>query len=293
MASILHSEIMGDILKLGCDEGWEIDTAVAEQPLAARLGVSRTPVRRALTALVDHGILRQKPGHGFILINRIDNRIVSQYAHIEKPSSTIYQRILADRVLGEIPDEITERALIARFGVSRGDLRKALLKLSGEGIIYRQRGHGWRFAESLDTPKAILESYAFREAIEMASLRQPGYLIDTKELLRLISTHKAFMDVAIDHVSPDMWFRVNANFHEKLASWSQNRFFLQAVKRQNSLRQMHQFADFAELTPEQISQSCSEHIGILEALSLGDRERAAVLLGSHLRKASSEWERDI
>ncbi len=293
MASTLHREIMGDILRIGCDEGWAADVAVGEQPLASRLGVSRTPVRRALAALADGGILRRQPGQGFILNSRIDTAVVAQYAQIERSGSEIYQRILADRIKGDLPGEITERALIARFEVARGDLRKALLRLSGEGIIYRQRGHGWRFAESLDTAQAIVESYAFREAIETAALRQPGYLIDTKALKRLAEAHTALMSLPVDRISPDTWFRMNADFHEKLASWSQNRFFLQAVRRQNSLRQMHQFADFADLTPEQIAQSCKEHIAILDALSTGDREHAAILLSRHLQKASSEWEQDI
>jgi DNA-binding GntR family transcriptional regulator len=289
MASILHREILSDILKLGCDEGWAADTTVGEKPLATRLGVSRTPVRRALTALADGGILRRRPGYGFILNMPISSTTVAQYALGEQPGREIYQQILVDRTLGKIPDETTERALIARYAVARGDLRKALLRLSGEGIIYRQRGHGWRFAESLDTPQAILESYAFREAIETAALRQPGYQVDARALLLLVQAHKALMEAPPDTISPDMWFRVNANFHEKLVTWSQNRFFLQAMKRQNALRQMHQFADFAQLTAEQIRQSCNEHIAILDALSAGDRERAAVLLSQHLRNAAVDW----
>lgn len=293
MASVLHREIMGDILRLARDEAWAIDTAVGEKTLAARLGVSRTPIRRALIALADGSVLRRKPGHGFILTCLIDNTIIAEYADAEKPGGELYQRIITERTQGNIPDEITENALIARFKVARGILRKALLRLSGEGIIHRQRGHGWRFAESLDTPLAIIESYAFREAVETAALRQPGYQIDGPALQRLKAAHQSFMALPAVQVSPDMWFQMNAGFHEKLASWSQNRFFLQAVKRQNALRQMHQFADFAQLTPKQITQSCKEHIAILEALYTGDHERAAMLLSRHLRKAATEWEQDV
>ena len=154
------------------------------------------------------------------------------------------------------------------------------------------RSHGWRFAESLDTPLAIVESYAFREAIETAALRQPGYVIDAPALLRLTQAHLAFMAQAASEISPDSWFGLNATFHEMLASWSMNRFFHQAIKRQNSLRKMHQLADFTQLTAEQITQSCKEHIAILEALKRGDCDGAASLLSKHLLKAASDWEHE-
>ncbi len=212
MGSALQSEITVDILRLGRDEAWAADGAVGEKPLASRLGVSRTPVRRALIALAEDGVLRREPGHGFILNRPIDGDTVSQYANAHDQRSDIYQRILTDRSSGKIPNEITESALILRFQATRGDLRKALLRLSGEGIIHRQRGHGWRFSESLDTPLAIIESYAFREAVETAALRQPGYVIDGPALLHLMQAHLAFMAQPADEISPDSWFRLNANF---------------------------------------------------------------------------------
>jgi DNA-binding GntR family transcriptional regulator len=101
------------------------------------------------------------------------------------------------------------------------------------------------------------------------------------------------MKLSATDVSPEVWFQVNAGFHETLASWSGNRFFLQAVKRQNALRQMHQFADFAQLEPGQIAQSCREHLAILDAVEAGDRAGAVALLRAHLRGAAIEWENEI
>ena len=91
-------------------------------------------------------------------------------------------------------------------------------------------------------------------------------------------------------VTPQLWFEVNSTFHETLASWSRNRFFLQAVRRQNALRRMHQFADFWELEPEQILQSCRDHLAILAALDKGDRPGAVELLVGHLAGAAQDWE---
>lgn len=289
MPSGLHHEIIGDILRLGRDEDWPVGAPVGEKPLAGRLGVSRTPVRRALIDLSERGILRREPGAGFKLNRPIDAAMIEQYSEGAAGNGDLYQKILMERSSGQIGEEVTENALIARFGASRGDVRRALQRLAAEGVVQRQRGHGWRFSESLDTPRAIIESYAFREAVECAALRQFDYRIDRAELERMRSAHLALMRRPAAGIAPDTWFQVNAHFHETLASWSRNRFFLQAVKRQNTLRRMHQFADFPQLTPEQIAQSCEDHLAILDALASGDRQRAAALLSAHLRQAAQDW----
>ncbi len=290
MASSLRGEIIGDILRLARDEGWPAGAAVGVKPLAARLGVSRTPVRSALLALVEAGVLTREQGQGFNLLRPVDEVAVT--AHMPPPAGggELYHRILTERARGELPTEVTENAMLAYFGAAKGDLRKALMRLSSEGLVQRQRGHGWRFTESLDTPEAILESYAFRIAIETAALSQPGYSVDAVELGRLRMAHEALMRRPTSEVTPQLWFEVNSTFHETLASWSRNRFFLQAVRRQNALRRMHQFADFWELEPEQILQSCRDHLAILAALDSGDRQGAVRLLVEHLSGAARDWE---
>ena len=290
MTSSLHGEIIGDILRLARDEGWPMGAAVGEKPLAVRLGVSRTPVRSALQTLAEAGLLAHEPGQGFRLLRPVDEAVLA--AHVPAPAGggELYQRILTERARGELPTEVTENAMLVQFGAAKGDLRKALMRLSAEGLVQRQRGHGWRFTESLDTPAAILESYAFRIAVETAALSQPGYRVDTVELTRLRMAHEALMLRPMDEVTPQLWFEVNSTFHETLASWSRNRFFLQAVRRQNALRRMHQFADFWELEPEQILQSCRDHLAILAALDKGDRPGAVRLLVEHLSGAARDWE---
>lgn len=289
LSSGLHREIIGDILRLGRDEAWAVGAQVGEKPLAGRLGVSRTPVRRALIDLSERGILRREPGTGFKLSRPIDAALIEECGQ-EAAGGDLYQQLLRERSAGQISEEVTENALIAHFNASRGVVRRALQRLAAEGVVQRQRGHGWRFNESLQTPQAIIESYAFREAVECAALSQPDYRIDRAELERMRAAHQALMRKPAAEIAPEVWFRVNAHFHETVTSWSRNRFFLQAVKRQNTLRRMHQFADFPQLTPEQIAQSCEEHLAILDALAIGDRKQAAALLSAHLRQAAQDWQ---
>ena len=293
MGGDLAKDIAREILRLRRQERWIAGAPVPVQTLARRLGVSRTPVRKALLILVDAGILeRESGGAGFRLkppqaADPIDGPS-DPTAFSGPEEGGLPSRILADRAGNRIAPEVSESELLARYGTSRGAVRKALQRLAAEGLVHRQRGHGWRFVESLDNEDAIAESYAFRISLECAALRQPGYRADGRELAQLRSAHLDFLAKPPGQASPQEWFWINAHFHEALASWSQNRFFLQAIRQQNSLRRMHQYADFPSLTPAQIEQSCREHLAILAAVGAGDLARAGTLLLEHLSAATKE-----
>ncbi len=290
MGGNLARDIAREILRLRRQEQWDVGVTVPVQTLARRLGVSRTPVRKALLLLVDEGVLERETGAGFRLrpLQPSDREggLAGSISLTASEESDLSSRILADRASNQISPDVSESELLARYGTSRGAVRKALQLLAAEGLVHRQRGHGWRFVESLDNEDAIAESYAFRISVECAALRQPGYRADERELAQLRNAHLDFLETPPGMASPQEWFWINAHFHEAVAAWSQNRFFLQAIRHQNSLRRMHQYADFPSLTPAEIEQSCRDHLGILDAIGMGDLARAETLLREHLSAAT-------
>jgi DNA-binding GntR family transcriptional regulator len=290
MENSLAREIAREILRLAHQEQWDAGTAVGVQTLARRFGVSRTPVRRALLLLVDDGVIERETATGFKLKRpqASPGEAADPISVMATEASDLSSRILTDRASNQISPDVSESELLARYGTSRGAVRKALQLLAAEGLVYRQRGHGWRFVESLDNPEAISESYAFRIGVECAALRQPGYRPDKRQLVQLRSSHLDFLSKLAGTVSPQEWFWINARFHEALAGWSQNRFFLQTIRQQNSLRRMHQYADFRSLSTEQIERSCRDHLGILDAIDAGDLSAAEQLLNEHLSAAARD-----
>jgi DNA-binding GntR family transcriptional regulator len=290
MGGSLAREIAREVLRLGRQEQWGTGAPVPVQTLARRLGVSRTPVRKALLLLVDEGVLERGTGAGFKLIQlrppRDEQQASNDRSLAPEQESDLSSRLLADRASNRISPEVSESELLARYGASRGAVRKALQLLAAEGLVQRQRGHGWRFVESLDNEDAIAESYAFRISVECAALRQPGYRADARKLAQLRNGHLEFLAKPPGAASAQDWFWINARFHEALSAWSQNRFFLQAIRHQNSLRRMHQYADFPSLTAEEIKQSCLEHLAILDAVSAGNLPKAERLLEGHLSAAT-------
>jgi DNA-binding GntR family transcriptional regulator len=279
-ASPLQTDLARQILARIAQDGLAAGAPVRELALARAFGVSRTPVRAALRLLQGLGHVALKPGYGFVLKRKIGGG--GQEARLPRsPLDQLYDAIMADRARGELGMEVFEAELMPRYGVSRGALRRVLMKLADDGLVKRQRGHGWRFAEALDSATAVAESYRFRMIVECAGLREPTFTADREELDRLHEAHQRFLR-GLGEIDPRHWFETNARFHETLAAWSGNRYLLEAMRRQNALRRLDEHTGFHRLSPRRIAQSSQEHIAILDAVAAGDLEWAATLLHRHL-----------
>ncbi len=77
---------------------------------------------------------------------------------------------------------------------------------------------------------------------------------------------------------------MNADFHNMLASFSGNRFFIEAMKQQNNMRRLAEYSYLKDSS--HIPESCEQHLAIIEALQRGDNEWAANLMRQHLKQAS-------
>lgn len=283
--SPLQTELARQILDEARREGWKPGERIPEQRLAKRFGVSRSPVRGALLLLAERGLMRLEPGRGFILETHTADLPDDDDLVPPSQAEQLHGTLLSDRALGRLPPEVSETELTERYNVSRGVVRRVFMRLAAEGLAERLRGHGWRFADSLDTPDAIAESYQFRLGVECTALRQPTFRADPERLAQLRDAHRAVLDQPLAGMTRQQWFTLNSSFHEALAGWSHNRFFLQAVRQQNNLRRMKELAVFTTLDPERVKQSCEEHLGILAAVENGEQGFAEALLRRHLELA--------
>jgi DNA-binding GntR family transcriptional regulator len=119
-------------------------TVPSEAALAARFGVARNTLRRALAELDREGLLATIPGRGRI--------ICAPGVQVGEVSDVLlgYRRIAAD-LRGQIergaysPGERlpSEAALTRRYGVSRDTARRALGQLRTAGLARVAHGKGW------------------------------------------------------------------------------------------------------------------------------------------------------
>ncbi|MEJ8574176.1 GntR family transcriptional regulator [Microbaculum marinum] len=284
-ASPLQRDLARRILEKMRDEGWTVGTRVSEQDLARAFGVSRSPIRAALDLLAAQGIVAALEKRGLGLARDVASLDIGALVP-SSPQETLYETMMRDRATGQIPQEISEAELMPRYGVSRGVIRKLLMRFAAEGLAQRMAGHGWRFVDSLDDDEAYRESYEFRLIVECAALRSPRFVVDREKIEPIRRAHQRILADDRVAVSGEEWFRVNAAFHETLAMCSRNRFLLQTVRHQNSLRRMREHSVFSELPRERIEQSCREHLAIIDALEAEDFDWAESLLRHHLRLAA-------
>lgn len=288
--SSLQAELAQQILGLVLSGRWTAGERMHEQQLAAHFSVSRSPVRGALSLLMQRGLVRREPNKGFALVRVPAASEIADELAPASQAEVIYKRLMADRASNRLPPEVSEAELVQRYQVSRGILRKVLMRLSSDGLVHRLRGHGWGFVESLDTPEALRESYRFRAIVECGALRDPGFTVRPAELTALRSAHQAMIQSPPPEIERERWFRMNAEFHETLVAWSGNRYLVQAIRQQNNIRRMTEYASFETIDVARVQSSCSAHLAILDALESGDLDFAEALLRRHLTYAGRIWE---
>lgn len=288
--SSLQIEVARKLMPIIRSGRWAIGEKISDAALAREFGISRTPVRQVLQFLAEKGLLAQTDNRGFVLV-RVpagDDR----FEEMVPPSGvdTLYRQIMHARANGLIGSEASETELLEHFGTSRGVVRRTLMRLSAEGLAERRDGHGWRFAECLDNRQAVNESYAFRAIIECGAVMEDTFRIDLGALEALEAEQTALLNAPLASIEGSAWFEANARFHETVVSWSHNRFLEQAIRRQNSLRRMTEYAEFAELSEAGVRKAARDHLAILEAIKADDRKLASAILFRHLSRSPANGE---
>jgi len=258
--------------------------ALTEVSLAQQLGVSRTPVRAALVALAQRGVLKRVPGAGYRLHGPRGRLATLELDAPVNGADRVFLAIAKDRLEGALPSEVSEADLMRRYGVTRPTVLKVLARLAEVGQVERKTGHGWAFMSSIGDAATRIESYRFRLLIEPASLTEPGFELDADWLADMRARHEAMLHKAWRDSDAIKLFELNAEFHEGLAAASGNRFFQMAMQQQNRLRRFVNV--YWTHGPERVEVSCREHLDILARLEAGDNEVAAALMRRHLQQAS-------
>lgn len=255
-----------------------------EQQLGEMLGVSRTPVRAALNLLADRGIVESRRNQGFFLKARAEEL---HFLDVEVPATAdqdLYSRIVEDRLSGNLPETFTQTEIARRYDADRVLLQKTLTNLVNDGLLARNSGRGWTFQPTLDSRIAQRNSYDFRSTIEPAGILLDTFRVDTAALEKSRLQHlylESHPDIG--SVNSRQLFETDAQFHEMIAEFSGNVFFLQAIQQQNRLRRLLEFGGYTNR--RRVKDWCREHLKILDAIGTGDRQTAARLMGQHLRAA--------
>lgn len=200
-------------------------------------------------------------------------------------SANLTERLINLIVKGEFAagSKISEPELARRFGVSRGPLREAIMRVESLGLIERVPHVGARVI-ALSRAK-LVEIYAVREALEGMAVRLACQHITEQELdalQQLLDTHKAH----IEEVEGASYFHQQGDFdfHYRLIQASRNSTLIGLLcdELYHLLRMYRHQSQRSHSRPQ---QALSEHFHLLAALRERDAELAEMLMRRHIMRS--------
>lgn len=231
--------------------------------LAARYGVSATPVRRAVDELVAQGVLERTSGGR--LVGAGASGAAPPPPAAPRPWEDALRREVLERALRGRDDFLREEALAARIGAGRTALRPALARLAGQGFLEHVPRRGWRVRPL--RREDVADYLAVRERLELLALEQALPRLDRA----LLEEIRAGNDAA----------HLDNRLHAHLVERSGNRFVAEFFARSGPL--FDALFDYAAPEADQVARMAGQHRAIVDALLAGDGERASSALSEHIR----------
>lgn len=271
-------------------------THLSAQKLADEFGVSRSPVREALTLLEQKGLLERQKNRGYFTSPESLDRSTQVGTELSPEEyQDDYRRLAEDWLADRIPADVTEQLLRDRYDVTKARLSAILIRATREGWAERKQGYGWRFLPVAKTPEGFDQIYRFRMVIEPAALLEPEFEFSRRIAEDLRAQQLSILDSDIDKLPAFTLLESGSRFHEALIKMSQNPYFHMALVRVNRMRRLLEYR--AKIDRERLLGQCQDHIEILELTAKGELAEASYAMRRHLsgalkKKSPIFWEAD-
>lgn len=267
-------------------------THVGAQHVAEKYGVSRTPVREALNQLADKGALLREVNRGYFVADSPPEALVQWLKRQSEDSADDYQRMADDWLTDDLPEEVTEKYLRDRYGLTKSRVADLLMRAAREGWAERKEGYGWRFLPVAKTAAAFEEIYRFRMAIEPAALLEPSFELDRAQLDEQKRIQSGMLEASMEHLSDERILQNGAAFHEAIIRMANNPYFFASLQRVNRMRRLMEYR--TKVDRERSTIQCTEHLALVDLLERGELAEASYFMRRHLsgaleRKSPIAW----
>jgi DNA-binding GntR family transcriptional regulator len=177
---------------------------------------------------------------------------------------------------------LDERALAARFDVSRTPVREALQQLAVRDLIRITPRQGMTVKRiSITRLREVLETVA---ELEVVCACLAAKRVD-ESLKQALKSGIAACERAIEQDQPSAYRSANRAFHEAIYTGCKNTFLVEQIQTARSLVQRYRMRDFQ--TKAQLEQSQKGHRAIADAISIGDEAASICAMRQHLPIGSS------
>jgi DNA-binding GntR family transcriptional regulator len=198
----------------------------------------------------------------------------------------IYLRLQEAIAAGEFApgSALDERALMARFGVSRTPVREALLKLSALGYVEILPRAGIYVTKL--TAKDLLSLFEMMAELEgmCARLCARRMTLENKQALQRLHVESR---KAVETADVEAYVIANKRFHELLYASCMNRFLVEQllhIRQRTAPYRRHQLTD-----PVHIARSWKEHAAIVDAMLAADEDQAQHHASQHIAISGREF----
>ena len=258
-------------------------THLGTQSLANLFNVSRVPVTAALNLLAREGVVTAVHNRGFFLAKEAAD-LPDQNGGVQvNGEDPLYYQLAEDWLCGKIEERISENELMRFYNVPRNRLLKVLQRAAEDLWVERLPGHGWLFQAVMVSLQAYEEGYRFRMVIEPAALLESSFRVDKVVLESLAKQQIALLKGGLRKFSRTELFAINCQFHESIIGFSNNPFFVDAIRKVDRVRRLMDYRSTANR--DRLLKQCGEHLELIDLLEQGDIQAAASFLRNHIKGA--------
>jgi DNA-binding GntR family transcriptional regulator len=291
IAAILHDSIKAGRLTPG--------TILMEGSLAALFGSSRTPVKQALSALSDRGVIHRFDGRGFIVGQGTAARRVPltarqlglDEANPELPRTWAWQRIydgveralIFHSALGRF--RINEVELARHYKVGRTVAHDVLVQAQSTGLLAKDERLRW-YVVPLDE-KRVCDLYDLRELLEPKAMSEGIGRVPPDFLAHMGDRLEAAL-AAYPKVSAAEMDELEHGLHVTMLGYCGNREIMEALKRTRCLHFTQKHMLGAQVSYPATEPFMTEHLEIVRAMQRGDAADVEARMVTHLRTARAK-----
>jgi DNA-binding transcriptional regulator YhcF (GntR family) len=125
----LADQVAAKIIDIARTRALRAGEHLREEALASELGLSRSPIRRGLALLAEHGLVVKEPNRGIFLAVDAYGIDIAKLPFGVDPQEDLYLRVVDDCLAGALQQDFYEAELLRRFDVPRGQVLKVLRRL--------------------------------------------------------------------------------------------------------------------------------------------------------------------
>lgn len=202
----------------------------------------------------------------------------------------VYEGILNDILSGLYQPNtiINEKTLVEQYQVSKTPVREALVQLCSEGVLNNIPRTGYQI--SMVTPNEIIETIEFRKIIEIGALEKSFHRLTRREIEELKAVN-AHAETITENQNVNEHWNTNQAFHQKLCSFSGNRYLQKALE--DSMKTCTRIANqyFVRVWEEHEEEN-GNHYKLVKALEEKDLEQAKKILAydiEQIRDKMLDW----